>query len=384
VPGKGAEKALRLGAGVGGGVAPLPGGEPIAARPVSRAGRGWRWCRRNPAVAALLATVFLLLSSGVTVATVLALLADRRADEAAEARGTAEQEAERARTKEAEAVAARDDLQKSRDRLEESVARSLLRPLAMQTLPKGQSVVPLTDVEVDALWELAVSSEESLRYRFLEEALRRPMTTRQLKERASFALHAAVGLDARRRARVEELLRQELLKKDIALEQQINVALTLSRFGLRDPTVVERAAHVLAQAMSKTTDSNALRELAQGLSAVAARMEPKEAAAVHGQVAAALVQTMSETTDYGALGPLAEILSAVATRLEPKEAAAMHGQAAAMHGQIAATLAQAMTKTTDLDALMRLAHGLSAVAARLEPKEAVAVCGQAAAPSPRP
>src|SRR5262249_52237301 len=100
-------------------------GEPITARPVGRLERGWRWCKRNPAVASLLGTVFLLLSSGVTVATVLALLADRRADEAAAARGTAEQEAETARKEKAEAVAARADLQKSRDRLEQSVARSL-------------------------------------------------------------------------------------------------------------------------------------------------------------------------------------------------------------------------------------------------------------------
>src|SRR5438093_2423625 len=36
-------------------------GEPIMARPVGRLERGWRWCRRNPAVASLLAVVFLVL-----------------------------------------------------------------------------------------------------------------------------------------------------------------------------------------------------------------------------------------------------------------------------------------------------------------------------------
>ena len=39
-------------------------GEPIAARPWSTAGRAWRWCRRNPAVAALTATAALALVAG--------------------------------------------------------------------------------------------------------------------------------------------------------------------------------------------------------------------------------------------------------------------------------------------------------------------------------
>ncbi len=44
-------------------------GEPIRARPVSRAERLWRWCQRRPAVALLLAGLFLSLSTGLAGVT---------------------------------------------------------------------------------------------------------------------------------------------------------------------------------------------------------------------------------------------------------------------------------------------------------------------------
>ncbi|MHB8903194.1 MAG: protein kinase domain-containing protein, partial [Thermoguttaceae bacterium] len=40
-------------------------GEPVRARPISSIERGWRWCRRRPAVAGLLASLILSLSAGL-------------------------------------------------------------------------------------------------------------------------------------------------------------------------------------------------------------------------------------------------------------------------------------------------------------------------------
>src|SRR5262249_48659329 len=56
-------------------------GEPVAARPVGALGRGWRWCRRNPAVASLLGTVAATLLLGTTMARFFAFKAKREAKE---------------------------------------------------------------------------------------------------------------------------------------------------------------------------------------------------------------------------------------------------------------------------------------------------------------
>jgi WD40 repeat protein len=61
-------------------------GEPIRARPVASAERAWRWCRRNPVVAGLVAAVGLSLTAGIAVSTFLAVraqLAATRADQSA-------------------------------------------------------------------------------------------------------------------------------------------------------------------------------------------------------------------------------------------------------------------------------------------------------------
>ena len=76
-------------------------GRPVMARPVSPAGRLWRWCRRNPWVAALSAAVVATLVVGTTVSTFLTIRATR-------AEGTAESAARNARTERDRAEHARD------------------------------------------------------------------------------------------------------------------------------------------------------------------------------------------------------------------------------------------------------------------------------------
>ncbi len=104
--------------------------------------------------------------------------------------------------------------------------------------------------------------------------------------------------------------------------------------------------------------------LGWGLSAVAGRLEPHEAARVCARPAAILAQAMDKTTDPAALRYLADGLWAVARRLEPQEAARASAQAMA---------------ATGYELPYELAEGLWAVAGRLGPQEAARLRTQAAA-----
>ena len=57
-------------------------GETVTARPLSPAARGWRWCRRKPAVASLLAGLLLSLLTGLGVALTLWRLAESQREHA--------------------------------------------------------------------------------------------------------------------------------------------------------------------------------------------------------------------------------------------------------------------------------------------------------------
>jgi tRNA A-37 threonylcarbamoyl transferase component Bud32 len=366
-------------------------GEPIAARPVGTLERTWRWCRRNPALATSLTLAAALLLAGSGVSSYFGLA------EAAQA--------ETARKHERAAVAARATLEKTNTELEIALGRSLLRPLGLQT-PQPGKTIPLTDPEIEALWELAGQQKPGVRSRFVSEALQKPVFTRQLHNRPQLALHAAVGLDRHQREVVERLLFERLEEERVPEKQRTDIALVTAMLGELNPRTAAAAGHTLAQAINETTDPSGLGQLARGLTAVAVRLEPKEAAKHYAQAASGLTRAMSTTTDPADLSSLARALAAVAARLDPQAAAQatntltqamsrttnlyalrqlggglaavaarLDPQAAA---QAASTLAEAMGKTTNPAALGQLAEGLAAVAARLEPKEAANYYAQAA------
>ena len=158
-------------------------GEPVKGRPVGRMERARLWCKRSPAASGLLAAFLAALLIGTGVSTYFAVTsnanyvdAQRHEKDAKEALRTVKEDQKR--------------LDDSNKRLEETLARSLLKPLGHQ-----EDVV--ADPEVEAFWELAglPHEQDRVRMQFVEQALQHVATIRQLRYRADMALHAAIGLD---------------------------------------------------------------------------------------------------------------------------------------------------------------------------------------------
>src|SRR5204863_347046 len=127
----------------------------------------------------------------------------------------------------------------------------------------------------------------------------------------------------------------------------------LSAVAIRlEPKEAAQVVATLTQAIKYNKDFRVLEHLVGGLTAVSVRLEPKEAARVAGQAAAILTQAMKVFKEPDA-SRLAFRLSAVSSRLEPREAA-----------QVAATLIQAIKDTKDPNTLHQLVLSLSGVLAR--------------------
>ncbi len=344
-------------------------GRPIEMRPVGLMEKMWRWGRRNPVVSGLLAAVVFAVFGGLVFSMSFAFDAAEKAEQA-------RRNEEEANKKKAEAEAAKSKLETAiqeslryQNELERASARSTLRPMGLQ--PGG-----LTDPEIEALWQLAENRGKNIWSFFVAEAIRGPVTTRQLFLRAEYGLHAAVGLDLDKRQRVEQLLVAKLQEPNLAEAQRFHLALLAASLGGLSAKASDVVARVMEPALlTKADNIQVTRErLTVGL-AVAAHLRPKDAARVLSAHTQALINSLmtqrrsitQHGIEYSLRFPFTEYLAAVGDRLRPADAAAL-----------ADTLTRAMSRMTTSAAAAPLTEELAAVAICLEPADAVRVLTQAA------
>jgi WD40 repeat protein/serine/threonine protein kinase len=127
-------------------------GQPIQARPVSRVEHVWRWAKRKPAVASLLAAAALLLASIATLATVgyfrevyLREIATTSLQKESQARAEAQRERATAESQRNEAIRQRQEA---------------LRNLYAAHLLRAQSA--LDEGNLDAMWDSVTAVEKAL------------------------------------------------------------------------------------------------------------------------------------------------------------------------------------------------------------------------------
>jgi serine/threonine protein kinase len=313
-------------------------GEPVRARRVGRWERGWKWARRHPAPAALI---------GVSMLAVLTLLVGGawftwRLDQAWRA---AERAATEARENEATAKVAQ-------ARAEETLADGLLRPLG--NVPGSQ---PLNEYELAALWDLTSLPKENDRVRilFLDRALRDVRTAEQLERRMAYAMHAAVGLDPRRRRQAQDILLRHL--QETGTDWRVRRSCALAAVALRSDVapLAREAASAVVEAMGRTTEPAILSRLGKALAELPPRDDKENSAHAIDLLLKALARA-KETPDRVTLG---EALAALAASMEPD-------QARAAVGHILTTIAE---NTMEGDAARpQVLPGLAGVLATLTPR----------------
>jgi len=218
-------------------------GEPIAARPVGRLQKTWLWVRRNPA----LATACGLAAAGLVAVAMASSIAALQA----QARAKAEKDLKERATAD-------------RDTIEKTFARSLVRPLnpevdnntgtmgamgMMQSMmTRGNNSARLNEPESLALWELAERPSERLWLRYLDEATRDPIMTRQLIARSEPALIAALGLDRRNRDVAARLLAGRLRDSAIPREHMPDLAVVALLLAERPGPDTREWTEIIGQA----------------------------------------------------------------------------------------------------------------------------------------
>jgi serine/threonine-protein kinase len=180
-------------------------GRPIVARPVSRAERAWRWCRRNPAVAALAGTLAAVLIAGLATVTLLYLQAEAQRHEA--------------QRQEAAALAHLDDANQQRDEAtrqkERSEASYRIARAALEKVVKLRDDPRLRSGPLEDLQRQIARAEADFYQEFLR--LRGDDPTFQAERARAFAGLSSV---AYHQGKMEDALRH--IRRAIAIDERLH------------------------------------------------------------------------------------------------------------------------------------------------------------------
>jgi hypothetical protein len=289
-------------------------------------------------------------------------------------------------------------LEQARDDLELARARSLVRPLSQSRRDA------LGEPEVEALWELAQQPGEQFRWRFLQEAMRTPVTAGQLRGRAEPTWIAVVGLDPDRRDRTLRMLAERFADERLTVQHRLDLAeAALVLGGLTDADAEQiagvylsawasnpaqfdpdtlacrtceaahalrpsLAAHVLTTCLEKAPRALERRLFNEELSGIVHHWGPADAM----RLARALGQALEKESKSSERRYLAEGLASVIARLE-------RGAAAPLAERGARALAQTLEKEPETVERQNLARALAKIARSMRPEEATSLLTEALA-----
>ncbi len=353
-------------------------GEQISVRSAGPLERGVKWAKRNKLVAGALAMGVLALVVGSAVSVAFGVEAREQASRANEEASRASGEARRADQERNAAVDARNDLKRASVKLEQAntelndaLARALIAPIS----PKNTtiSLAELTPYEVEAFWELATRQGTPVNRRFLEEATRLPLSSKQVGGRAEFSIHAAIGLNPELREQTEQLFLSRGRAPNITQEHRLSLILAWAMDESASPAGAAELANFLLVELDNTTEGFLAIERSRTLLQLAKRMEPQAAAKVCGAGTKSITEQLSKTTDPIHLLKFAKLIAVVGQALQPS-AAAVECKS------VAGALVTLMSGATKWDDVYELTDMLASLAGRMEPTTAAAVCDAAATP----
>jgi hypothetical protein len=299
-------------------------GQVVAARPVGTWERAGKWVRRNPAVTVLSAAAVLALVGG-TVASLLFAFearrqadiatdrADKLADQADELGWQASELKRQAGELKTQTWVAEENAKRAREK-EAEVTRALLSGLL---IPLGRNQTQLTSpfdaTEAEVLRNLR-AAPISIRLQFLEAALRDPDAANRVGRRADWIMHAIVGCDRALRAEVEQRIVRRIQEPGAPQE----VVLACARLGLsvniKDRAWAERSAAAVVVALrDPATGRDDYPHLAETLAAVSEHLSPARAAGHAAQVIDVFLPTLRDLDKlsqvYNQLGQAVVVIS---------------------------------------------------------------------------